>query len=182
MWLLWVIFCVGVGAFASKKGRSGLGWFLLSLLISPLISAIILACLKDLNVESDVQQIKMEQQQVKDRIASDERFYEYRFSRVENDLNRLQQGNNVHQPTGLHNSDKRYLPDEDTKHCPYCGNIIKREAIKCRFCGEMLEPVKTKECPFCKETIMQDAIICKYCKSNLAPVNETNIQSIKRNE
>jgi hypothetical protein len=43
---MWIIFWIGlsvlVGWFASSKKRSGLGWFFLSLIISPLITFIIL--------------------------------------------------------------------------------------------------------------------------------------------
>ena len=38
----WVIFAVLVGAFAEKRGRSGVGWFFLALLISPLIAFLVL--------------------------------------------------------------------------------------------------------------------------------------------
>lgn len=39
----WVVLCILVAVWASKKGRSGLGAFLVSLVLSPLIGAIIVA-------------------------------------------------------------------------------------------------------------------------------------------
>lgn len=50
MWILfWCVLSVVVGVFAAGKGRSGVGWFLLSMLISPLLAAIFLAIVKDLS-------------------------------------------------------------------------------------------------------------------------------------
>ena len=39
----WVFLCILVGVWASKKGRSGVGAFLISCVLSPLIGAIIVA-------------------------------------------------------------------------------------------------------------------------------------------
>ncbi len=56
MWLLfWIGFCIIPALIASNKGRSAAGWFFGSLLISPLLGAIIVACLSPIrpNVERD---------------------------------------------------------------------------------------------------------------------------------
>ncbi|RUO53496.1 hypothetical protein [Pseudidiomarina homiensis] len=43
--ILWLILCVLVGAFASSRGRSFIGYALLAVIISPLIAFIIVAVL-----------------------------------------------------------------------------------------------------------------------------------------
>lgn len=54
MWMFfWVMFAVVVGVFAGNKGRSGVGWFLLSLVISPLLGFLFVAVLSNLKAEQE---------------------------------------------------------------------------------------------------------------------------------
>jgi hypothetical protein len=40
--LIWIILAIVIGNAASQRGRSGFGWFLVSLLLSPVIAGILL--------------------------------------------------------------------------------------------------------------------------------------------
>ena len=48
---------------------------------------------------------------------------------------------------------------EETKLCPFCGEVILSVAKKCLHCGKWLE----KKCPACSEWIQIDAKKCRYC-------------------
>ena len=50
--LFWFLFSVAVGILASNRGRSGFGWFLLSIVISPLVAGIFVAVSKNLATAS----------------------------------------------------------------------------------------------------------------------------------
>jgi hypothetical protein len=151
-----------VGYFAYRKGRNAFGWGVLSFFISPILTGIILACLKDLKVEESVQEVKMEQQQLKDRVVADEKSNEHRFENMEREIaasrNNLRVLGQASSPVYL---------DNQTRNCPACGNAIKLDAIKCKYCGVMIDELPKRECPFCKELIAADATKCVHCKSDL---------------
>lgn len=52
---LWANLSAIAGYFAVTKGRNGAGWFLLALLISPLLAIIVIALLSDLKKEASEQ-------------------------------------------------------------------------------------------------------------------------------
>lgn len=46
IFIMWLVLAILVGAFASSKGRSGIGFFFIAVLLSPLIGFIIALCVQ----------------------------------------------------------------------------------------------------------------------------------------
>lgn len=162
--LIFLGFCVAVGMFAQRKGRSGLAWGLASVFISPLLAGIVLALVKDLSQDEAVNKVGMEQQDIKERMAVNEVQMNQRFQHVEKEIS------SIKQEVGLLDSASQARPqmlEESMKKCPHCGESIRAVAVKCRYCGSALETVQMRECPFCKELIRADATKCRFCRSDL---------------
>jgi hypothetical protein len=50
--IIWFVLAFVIGVAADRRSRSGFGWFLLAILLSPLIAGILLAVLPDLYMRS----------------------------------------------------------------------------------------------------------------------------------
>jgi hypothetical protein len=51
--LFWLLFAIVVAIIASSRGRGGFGWFVLAVVISPLLAIILVFGLKNLKVDAN---------------------------------------------------------------------------------------------------------------------------------
>lgn len=51
VFVIWLGAAIGIGALASSRGRSGFGFFLLSVLLSPVVGLVVVLVIKDLVAE-----------------------------------------------------------------------------------------------------------------------------------
>ena len=55
--IIWLVLAIVIGVAAARRGRSGLAWLFLSLILSPLVAAILLALLPDRRYEEVLGQL-----------------------------------------------------------------------------------------------------------------------------
>ena len=56
--VIWIVLCFVIAGGASSRGRSGVGWFFISALLSPVIAIIMLVCLRPIEAVDTVKEDK----------------------------------------------------------------------------------------------------------------------------
>lgn len=178
--IIWFIGCGAVAYFAKERGRNPVLWGLASLVGSPLIVGVVLACQRDDKMQAEIVKTQMDAQQLKERVAFNEANTNARFESIGTRIGTLQSNvknilaNNVEQQREQLTASSRFngatadmeemlkthrqkfmnqsvqetletvRVNDSYKQCPYCGESIRVNAIKCRFCGSNLGDVKNR--------------------------------------
>jgi hypothetical protein len=134
----WILPSIGVGWIATQKGRSGAGFFLLSLLISPVIAVLVLIALPVVAPRAHASSASGFVLCLNCRRPISNRAIECRFCKT----NQASERRKIEMLESARlAASAKPDPADDTRPCPMCAETIKKAAVKCRFCQSTVEPV-----------------------------------------
>ena len=133
--IAYIIFAVLVGIWAGRRGRNGIIWTLATLLVSPVLAAIVLAVMKDLSIEQELERSRRENGMLKERVAVSEADMHSRMDHIENRMDHLE-GN---EPGKIRQEKKREIEGSPSpRFCKHCGNKVPDDSVFCPKCGSRL--------------------------------------------
>lgn len=66
-------------------------------------------------------------------------------------------------PADTEVKESKSIESGEMKKCPYCAELVKREATVCRYCGKDLPEELTEICPNCHQVSEKKYNICEHC-------------------
>ena len=151
----WILFSLAVAILASNRGRSGIAWFLVSILISPLLGLIFVLVMKNMadeqaeskleeeisfagerNLENDSYKIyltkkySIEKNEVLGKFVCDDRLFDTVDDALKQAMDIDLKGSAVKLSTA--NSDGSIT-------CAKCGGVNRNNEVNCRYCSYPLQ-------------------------------------------
>lgn len=136
--IMWFGFCIAVAYWANTKGRSPILWGLLAFFISPLLAAIALALVKNKKLEANMSDLRMGQEQLRDRVAVNEKVTTQQFRQMHQELASHQQ-QNQQLSSGMNQNAEIPAPRRTANFCANCGAPLEAGAKFCAKCGTRVE-------------------------------------------
>lgn len=185
---LFYLACVaGIAYYADTKGRSPIVWGLLAVFFSPLIILIILAFMKNLKNEQNLQQVLNQQEQINDRISVNEINNNRRFENIEKDVKKLEDKQNANldtaAPIALSGAAEAVVPED--KHEVLEAEVVEpskqhkpeaeepSELVSQPEKSEVEVPVaplvaaEASKCPYCDSEVPTGSKFCGNCGAKL---------------
>ena len=163
--------CVaGVAYYADSKGRSPIVWGLVAVLTTPLLAVIILAFLKNLKNEQNLQQVLNQQEQINDRISVNEINNNRRFENIENDVKQLEdkQGQGVEAAASLALGSAAEAVQQEEKSEPAVDEVAE-PAPQAEAEAPVASAVASavSKCPYCDGEVPAGSKFCGNCGAKL---------------
>ncbi len=146
-----LVLAYAIGKFAESKGRNFWAWGIASIFFSPIIVGIVLALVKNLKEEEELHKRRMEQEQMRDRVAVNEVQVNQRFDKVERELSNMHErvdqleGNKSAESletttsVALTAGEAAAEAEQAANICPSCHSVVRPGAKFCSNCGAPLK-------------------------------------------
>lgn len=169
---VWVIFCFVVAGFAHTKGRSAVGWFFLSIFISPLLAGIGLAMSKDLTNDTRVDNVERHTNNLEQEVKFNQKYNDLRSSYMQKEID---SNRNLTESALIPHTNRPSLMNQSNASsvikCPNCGTKLDQNYLFCPHCGQKL----IKNCTNCGEEVPFNASFCPNCGEKLTNIREYSL-------